>query len=209
MREEDKELIKLTVKQIMLLFCDITAGFTYLASRGNPHKKSMDDYTDMESINLVHFKEKIHYLKRKKLINIIIENKEKYLVPTEKGKKKIERYFLQNLKIKEFNKWDGKWRIVIFDVPKDKDIERDLFRRKLINFGFLQLQESVFIYPFECKEEIDFLKEIFSIKTYVQYVVAETIETEKDTLTHFFEKEILDKRKCGSFVVRTKKTPKK
>lgn len=41
--------------------------------------------------------------------------------------------------------WDGKWRIVIFDIPEQKRLVRDLFRRNLKKWGFKNLQKSVWI----------------------------------------------------------------
>ncbi|MBI2595259.1 hypothetical protein HYW46_00810 [Candidatus Daviesbacteria bacterium] len=41
--------------------------------------------------------------------------------------------------------WDEKWRIVIFDIPEQKRIIRNLFRRNLKKWGFKPLQKSVWI----------------------------------------------------------------
>ncbi|QQG43099.1 MAG: hypothetical protein HYW45_02750 [Candidatus Daviesbacteria bacterium] len=41
--------------------------------------------------------------------------------------------------------WDGKWRIVIFDIPEQKRLVRDLFRRNLKKWGFKHLQKSVLV----------------------------------------------------------------
>lgn len=41
--------------------------------------------------------------------------------------------------------WDGKWRIVVFDIPETKRIVRNLFRRNLKKWGFKHLQKSVWI----------------------------------------------------------------
>lgn len=41
--------------------------------------------------------------------------------------------------------WDGKWRIVIFDIPEEKRGVRDLFRRRLKEWGFKNWQQSVWI----------------------------------------------------------------
>lgn len=43
------------------------------------------------------------------------------------------------------NKWDGKWRIVIFDIPENKRGIRDLFRRRLKEWEFKNWQQSVWI----------------------------------------------------------------
>lgn len=41
--------------------------------------------------------------------------------------------------------WDGKWRVVIFDIPEQKRRIRDMFRRKLKHWGFQNWQQSVWV----------------------------------------------------------------
>ncbi|MBI4039014.1 CRISPR-associated endonuclease Cas2 [Candidatus Daviesbacteria bacterium] len=45
----------------------------------------------------------------------------------------------------EEREWDGKWRIVVFDIPEQQRIIRNLFRRNLKKWGFKHLQKSVWI----------------------------------------------------------------
>jgi phenylacetic acid degradation operon negative regulatory protein len=49
--------------------------------------------------------------------------------------------------------WDGRWRLVIFDVPETRSITRDRLRRYLQNHGFGYLQKSVWITPDPATEE--------------------------------------------------------
>jgi len=48
--------------------------------------------------------------------------------------------------------WDGKWRIVAFDIPETHYLTRDLFRRRLKDFQFKQLQKSVWISKLNCTD---------------------------------------------------------
>lgn len=41
--------------------------------------------------------------------------------------------------------WDKKWRIVIYDIPENKRGVRDLFRRRLKEWGFKLWQKSTWI----------------------------------------------------------------
>lgn len=43
--------------------------------------------------------------------------------------------------------WDGKWRIILFDIPESKRTVRQMFRIKLLDFGARMLQSSVWITP--------------------------------------------------------------
>lgn len=97
---------------------------------------------------------------------------------TEKGKLKVLKYNIDNLKIEPPEKWDEKWRIVLFDIPEAKKVARNALRRKLKDLGFYQFQKSAFIYPFECKNEISFIRANYEVKNYVKYIVAAQLEEE-------------------------------
>jgi phenylacetic acid degradation operon negative regulatory protein len=49
--------------------------------------------------------------------------------------------------------WDGKWRLVLFDVPLGRDTHRNRLRRYLRNKGFGYLQNSVWISPDSLADE--------------------------------------------------------
>lgn len=40
-------------------------------------------------------------------------------------------------------KWDGKWRLVVWDIPEKRRLARDLLRFKLKQLGFTQWQKSI------------------------------------------------------------------
>lgn len=105
---------------------------------------------------------------------------EKRYRTTLKGKAKIMRYF------KKDKKWDGKWRIVIFDIPEEKKNMRDHFRKKLGELGFRFLQESVWISPYNIADEIEYLIEICRAKHYVHYLLVEELDN-KDVLMKLFK----------------------
>jgi len=59
------------------------------------------------------------------------------------SERKIEKRFL-NVKPKKF-KWDGVWRVVIFDIPEENKRVRYVLRETLKILGFRPLQKSVWI----------------------------------------------------------------
>lgn len=95
------------------------------------------------------------------------------VVLTEKGEKKALTYNPEYFKINKPARWDGKWRIVIFDIPEKKKAAREALRRRLRELGFYQLQRSVWIFPYECGNEIDFITELFEIRSYAHCITAE------------------------------------
>lgn len=106
------------------------------------------------------------------------------VVITQKGITDVLRYDLDALSVKRPDTWDRKWRIVFFDLPATHEA-RNHFREKLISIGFFQMQKSVYVYPFPCEKEIQFLREVYSMPHSVKYAVVEKLENDED-LRHFF-----------------------
>ena len=67
--------------------------------------------------------------------------------------------------------------MIIFDVPEWKRKSRDYFRQNLVNLGFHQLNKSVFIYPFSCFDEVEYLRQISGIGKEVTYMTVVSIES--------------------------------
>ncbi len=99
---------------------------------------------------------------------------------TKKGKTEILKYNLDSLEIKKPNSWDNHWRLVIFDIPEEEKVKREIFRDNLKNLGFYQMQESVFIFPYPCEKELQFLREVLEIPHNVKLIRADRIENDKD-----------------------------
>jgi CRISPR-associated endonuclease Cas2 len=102
-----------------------------------------------------------------------------------KGKLQAIKYQMDNLKIEKPERWDGKWRIVIFDIPNKKRVARDVLRQKLKEMDFYLLQESVFIQPYPCEKEIEIIKSVYEIWPYVNLIVAEKIDNENKLKNKF------------------------
>ncbi|MDD3498682.1 MAG: hypothetical protein PHH24_04260 [Candidatus Moranbacteria bacterium] len=115
-------------------------------------------------------------LKKQKLIRIIKEKNGKVEVKlTNKGKKRLIEFSINTVNIKKPDKWDKKWRIVMFDIPNEMNPAREALRRKIKELGFFQLQKSAWIYPYECEDEILFIAEIFKVQRYVEIITADRI----------------------------------
>ena len=107
------------------------------------------------------------------------------LILTSEGKKKALTYDLEKMQIKKPAKWDKRWRIVLFDIPNTKKKIRDILRFHLKKLGFYEFQESVFIYPYDCRNEMDYLIEFYDIRKFVRFVVADSIDTELHLKSYF------------------------
>lgn len=121
----------------------------------------------------------IDKLKRAGYIEFKKRNGKTFVNLTEKGKEKLLRYQLGEIKIERPKKWDKKWRIITFDIKESKKEVRNMLRRELINLGFVKLQNSVWIYPYDCEEFVIMLKSYLKTGKDILYVVAERIENDK------------------------------
>ncbi|MFA6446454.1 MAG: hypothetical protein WCW14_04380 [Candidatus Paceibacterota bacterium] len=81
--------------------------------------------------------------------------------------------------------WDGKWRVLIFDLPEKRKNDRDGLRRLLFKNGFVRLQDSVWVFPFECDEFVTLLKTEYRLGKYLLHIIAQEIEDDKYLKEHF------------------------
>ena len=100
------------------------------------------------------------------------------------GEKLAKRISLKLVMAKS-RRWDGKWRLLIFDILEKARGKRDFLRKELINFGFYPLQKSVFAYPYPLPPEFFELWDDFNFED--QLVVIDTASIRNDgRLRKFF-----------------------
>ncbi|MBI2621787.1 MAG: hypothetical protein HYW63_04065 [Candidatus Levybacteria bacterium] len=117
----------------------------------------------------------IKRLEKQEMISIKEKDNKTSIEITEKGKRRLLEYDFENIELKS-KKRDGKWRIIIFDIPEYKKRSRDAFRRKLLQLDCIRLQDSVFVSAYPCKDEIDFLSNFLEVSDFVTLLVIEKIE---------------------------------
>lgn len=147
-------------------------------------KRRHDDDT-WKQFNARYLRATIARLRKEKLVTVEERNGQQVVVLAKRGQQRILKYSLDTLSIEKPKIWDGAWRLVIYDVPKNKRYLRDLFRETLKNLGFYQLQESVWIYPYPCEPQITFLREYYGVGNEVVYIVANTLEDDSPYRTYF------------------------
>ncbi len=106
------------------------------------------------------------------------------MILTDKGKLKALTYKFEEIRVDKKN-WDGKWRLVIFDVPEKIRWGRSALRKKIKELGFYELQKSALIFPYACEDEINFIIEFFNMRKYVRICILEAIDNEKHLMEIF------------------------
>lgn len=104
---------------------------------------------------------------------------------TERGKRWILKYALENLNIATPKSWDGKWRLILYDVARQKASLRNIFRATLRRLGFLNVQESAWLFPYPCEKEVNFLRQYCGMGDEVIYIICHKIERDESYRTHF------------------------
>lgn len=82
-------------------------------------------------------------------------------------------------------RWNRRWRVIIFDVPEKRRQTRDRLRNVMERTGFVRLQDSVWVFPYDCEDFISLLKAELKIGAAVLYMVVEHIENDKYLRAHF------------------------
>lgn len=118
-------------------------------------------------------------------VEISYKGKEKQYRITPSGAQKLAQLEFKEYQPTNFKKWDGKFRVVCFDIPETDKYTRTLFQTKLSELGFYRLQNSVFVYPHNCKELIVLADKAFGMRNWVRVIVAETIDNEQHLMNFF------------------------
>lgn len=127
------------------------------------------------------FNRTLTYLKNRHLIEIVPDQRGRTsikLLP--KGERKYHIHLLDGMTLEKPKRWDGYWRIVIFDIPEKFKIAREAIRQKLQNLGFRQIQKSVFAVPYPCEKEINFISGLFGLQNQIRIVRADYFQGEEE-----------------------------
>ena len=131
-----------------------------------------------------------YYLKRSGLIRMRYASKDYKIFLTKFGAKRLKKLNFQTMTVERPDKWDGKWWQIAADIPT-KEYRRgaDLLRQKLKEMNFYPLQRTLWFYPYDPRQEIEFIVVHYEIERFV--TVMEISRLDKDDerkMKVFFQK---------------------
>ena len=175
---------KKDVRHAVLATIAVAAFVPLAVVAGNALK--LLEYLPNEKYNLTYrMKSVAGRLVAKRYAEWVERDGKKYLRITPAGRKALifeqAKITLKNQK----RKWDGRWRMVVFDVPERRRSIRNRLRAVMQEIGFVRLQDSVWVYPHDCEDFIALLKAELKIGKDVLYAIADTIEHDKLLRKHF------------------------
>lgn len=119
------------------------------------------------------FSRLIYYLKKKGLIDIENLKGKKAILLTKKGSERVLKISLKTAGKKY--RADGKWQMIIFDIPEKKRRQRDFLRNSLLVLGYKMLQKSIWVCPYNVEKETERLLRDYSLDQYVKTFLIEEI----------------------------------
>jgi DNA-binding transcriptional regulator PaaX len=188
-RSELYKKVRLKASEVLCTLFDNVVDTGQALMEHKPYKVSAEAYFKSHNREKSDIRQQLYYLEKNRLIKTVLTNNEHYFEITKKGKEKLiwERIG----KARRESRWDKNFRLVMFDVPENKKTRRDAIRRKLEEIGFIQMQKSVFVYPFDCKRDIEAICFYLSASKYLKYLVVKITEGEKEIINKFLEKNVL------------------
>lgn len=126
----------------------------------------------------------MRYLEHLEHIELVTRNDRLFVRLTQKGKVKALLARLES-DFKKSNKWDGKWRVVIWDIPEDSKEQRNRIRQLVKDLGFFQLQKSVFITPHSLPSSaVAYLRECELLR-FIRFLRVDKIDDDQYLKKHF------------------------
>ena len=125
-------------------------------------------------------------LTRKGLARIVVRKGFQEIELTEKGQDVVLEILTKTYSIPVPLRWDGKWRVIAFDVREERKKLRPVLRQMLRGAGFVLLQDSVWIHPYPCDEFVLLLKSHLQGKPReLLHLTVEAFETDSFLRKHF------------------------
>lgn len=148
-----------------------------ILDRGKSRRKELYERADQA----------LYRLRKKKLIVFSKTEKGRPIVRlTERGRAEITKIVLQQYKISETAVWDGKWRVVIFDIREKRRRIRQKLRILLAGAGMVRLQDSVWIHPYPCDEFVTLVRANLASGTgELLYFTVEGLESDRRLREYF------------------------
>lgn len=171
-------------KTLLLLLGGVALGLSYSPKQYFRVAKSVSK--EWRKINRQTLERAIRSLYESKLVQTR-DNRDGTLtlVLSDKGKERALTHNLEEIEIRRPVHWDGKWRIVMFDIPEKIKKVRDALRMHFKRMGFYEFQKSVFVHPYPCDKEIEYIMEFYGARRHIRFIVATEIDNALDLKRHF------------------------
>ncbi len=133
---------------------------------------------EWKQFNPYYLRRNLRRLHKQKIVEVLEENGNEIIRLTQKGRTRYLRFKLEKLSLKGMP-WNGKWWLVLYDISHLRRNVQANFRRIIKLMNFLPLQKSVYLTPYPCSEEIEYLREYFHLSEEVLLLEVSGLEHER------------------------------
>lgn len=135
----------------------------------------------------------VYYLKKQQYIELTPAAGDYKIKITQRGREKIQKFNIKSVQVPSQGKWDGKWWVTIADVPINERSKADYLRQKFRDLGFYPLQKTVWVYPYDPRDQVDFISAYYKLDKFLTFFEADLLdpEDENDLLKFFKQNKIL------------------
>jgi len=112
------------------------------------------------------------------LIEILPTEQSEFLRLTAFGRQKLASAELSHTNSPINQNWDGKWRMIILDLPENRKSEREALRYLLKKAGFVCAKNSVWVSPFPFEHFFENIKKDLGLTTEFMIIVTDTLDSE-------------------------------
>ncbi len=113
------------------------------------------------------------------LVEQVSSGQNDYARLTKQGKKKALSIRLDSTDSLSTN-WDGKWRIILLDLPESRKNERESLRYLLKKAGFTCMKNSAWISPYPFEHMFYNIKKDLSLTTEMMIIVTDNLDPETE-----------------------------
>ncbi len=174
-------------KLLILLVGGITLGLETSSLRY--YRKLGILIREWKKVDQRSIKRSVQRLCNERLVREIVQPDGSFqLVLTEEGKRqaRIQSLFGNSIRFKNKRQWDGKWRIVMFDIPEKNREFRTILREHLWERKFYRIQQSVSVSPHPCEKQLAELVALYDAESFVRIMTVDWIDNEQVLKKHFF-----------------------
>lgn len=105
---------------------------------------------------------------------------------TTEGKRALRHIYEHSSRaMKHQEKWDGTWRVIAYDFPEVERSARDSLRYVLRKSHFLQIQKSVWVFPYDCSSLSELLAKDAVVRTHTIFMRVASISSDARHKKHF------------------------
>lgn len=122
---------------------------------------------------------------RMKERGLLVGDYEHGLQLTAKARRRLAKVEIDALVLKPKKIWDGRWRIVVYDIPSSQQTARHQLQSNLLRYGCIMLQKSTWITPFPCRQDVAAIASQYKVDSYISFFEAINLDNAEQMIKRF------------------------